>query len=121
MAVNAALADDAAKVVAEKNSVKNARSAYAEAIESVFPDLAVALDPVDGGVERGRFHPAGPELGVLAPTDEPRVLRQGDEGIGRDDRVQPDHRRQHVVEVETIIARTRLVGRRYLPFGQRGH
>src|SRR5260221_26645 len=43
------------------------------------------------------------------------------EGLWRDDRMQPDHRRQHMVEVETVIARARLVRRRHFPLGQRGH
>ena len=43
------------------------------------------------------------------------------EGIGGDDRMQPDHRGQRAVEVETVIARARLVRGRHFPFGQRGH
>ena len=43
------------------------------------------------------------------------------EGIGRNDRMQPDHRSQRAVEIETVIAGTRLVCRRHFPFGQRGH
>ena len=47
--------------------------------------------------------------------------RFGAEGVGRDDRVQPDHRAQRAIEIETVIARAGLECRRHFPFGQRGH
>jgi hypothetical protein len=40
------------------------------------------------------------------------------EGVGGDDRMQADHRRKRAIEIETIIARAGLVGRRHLPFSQ---
>jgi hypothetical protein len=47
--------------------------------------------------------------------------RLGAEGVRRDDGVQADDGSECAVEVETVIARTRLVGRRHSPFGQGGH
>ena len=45
----------------------------------------------------------------------------GAEGVAGDDRMQADHRRQHAVEIETVVGRARLIRRRHLPFGQSGH
>ena len=47
--------------------------------------------------------------------------RVGAEGVGRNDRMQADHRSQRAVEVVTVIARARLIGWRHSPFGQRNH
>ena len=40
------------------------------------------------------------------------------EGVGRDDRMQADHRRKRAVEVEAVIAGAGLVRRRHFPFSQ---
>ena len=47
--------------------------------------------------------------------------RLGAVSIGRYDRMQSDHRRQRLVEVERVVARARLVCGRHFPFGQSGH
>src|SRR5688500_10111753 len=46
-----------------------------EALVVAFPDLAVALDPRGGLVERSRFHPARPALAVASAADQPGVLQ----------------------------------------------
>src|SRR5437868_7316375 len=43
------------------------------------------------------------------------------ESIWRDDRMQPDHRRKHTVQVKTVVARARLKRRRHFPFSQGRH
>ena len=40
------------------------------------------------------------------------------EGVGRDDRMQADHRRQRAVEIEAVVAGAGLVRRRHFPFSQ---
>jgi hypothetical protein len=47
--------------------------------------------------------------------------RIGAEGVGRDDRVQADHRRKHPIEIEAVVAGAGLIRRRHFPFSQRGH
>ena len=43
------------------------------------------------------------------------------EGVRRNDRMQPDHRRQRPIEVEAVIGLARLECRRHFPLSQRGH
>ena len=43
------------------------------------------------------------------------------EGVVGDDRMQPNHRGKHAIEIETVVARARLIRRRHFPFSQRGH
>jgi len=62
-------------------------------IEAVFPELAVLLDPIGGGLQAFRLDAAAPPLGVALAGDEtgllqhfqvPRDRRQGDvEGLGQ--------------------------------------
>jgi hypothetical protein len=47
--------------------------------------------------------------------------RVGGEGVGGNDRMQPDHRGQRALEIIAIVLRARLRRGWYLPFGQRGH
>src|SRR6185437_4317631 len=45
----------------------------------------------------------------------------GGEAVGRDNRMQPDHRGQRALEIIRIVLRARLRGGRHFPFGQSGH
>ena len=47
--------------------------------------------------------------------------RFGGEAVGRDDRMQTDHRGQRALEIVGIVLRARLRRGWHLPFGQRGH
>ena len=47
--------------------------------------------------------------------------RLGGEGVGRDDRMQADHRGKRAIEIETVVAPRAAVRKRHFPFGQRGH
>src|SRR5229473_2672190 len=43
------------------------------------------------------------------------------EGVGGNDRMQPDHRGKHAIEIETVVAGAGLRRQRYFPFSQREH
>src|SRR3990172_4961650 len=45
-----------------------------QTLEALFPEAAIALDPIRHLFERTRIEPAGPPLRVAAPRDEARVL-----------------------------------------------
>lgn len=56
---------------------------------------------------------------AVAGAFSPQCL--GAEGVRRDDGMQADDGGERAVEIETVIARTRLIGRWHSPFGQGGH
>src|SRR5580658_9245509 len=46
-----------------------------EAIEALLPELAIALEPMGGLLERLGLEPAGPPLGVAAAGDQTGMLQ----------------------------------------------
>ena len=66
----------------------------------------------------GEHQPVVDQHAVAGALDAERV---GGEGVGRDERMDADHGGERALQIETVILRARLGGRRHLPFGQRGH
>ena len=94
-----------------------------EAERMALHDAAVAEMQPDGfglgdEIADGQHQPVVDQHAIAGALGAERLRA---EGVGRDDRMQPDHRGQRAVEIETVIARARLVRRRHFPFGQRGH
>jgi hypothetical protein len=66
-----------------------------------------------------RQHKAVADQHAVAGALHPE--RIGSEGIGRDNRMQADHRRQRTIEIVGIIFRPRLHPGRHFPFDQCSH
>ena len=66
----------------------------------------------------GENEPIVDQHAIAGALDTERV---GGKGVGRDDRVQADHRRQRALEIVGIVLCARLHRLRHLPFDQRGH
>ena len=94
-----------------------------EAERMAFHHVAVAEMQPDGlrfgdQIADGQHQAVVDQHAVAGALDAERL---GGEAVGRDDRMQADHRGQRALEVVRVVLRARLRRRRHLPFGQRGH